>query len=270
MPLVSAPSITQTSGGQNLYAVAGSTGPGGGVTQLIAGTNVTLDPVDGLGVVTVNAAGGGGITSVVGYGNGINVNTIGTAVSVQNSGVTQLTAGTGISLSGSTGNLTVSASQTTGATFGPTSAPLAYQIINTGGSGTVNGNATLNVYSTITSTFGTLLFGQMMNIADTATGGSIGFNLTSSLTALGIVGPNTAATLDTVDGRGCHIVTRSSGGGAGPVVNSLWTTYTDGRVILSFVGTPISSGIVPEGLYNFSIYYLAPLTQTPPLPPNAP
>ena len=33
---------------------------GGGVTQIVAGTNVTISPAGGTGVVTVNAAGGGG------------------------------------------------------------------------------------------------------------------------------------------------------------------------------------------------------------------
>ena len=32
----------------------------GGVTQIVAGTNVTIDPVGGTGAVTINAAGGGG------------------------------------------------------------------------------------------------------------------------------------------------------------------------------------------------------------------
>lgn len=40
---------------------AASNGSGsGGVTQIIAGTNVTISPVGGTGVVTVNASGGGG------------------------------------------------------------------------------------------------------------------------------------------------------------------------------------------------------------------
>ena len=37
---------------------------GGAVTQLVAGTNVTLSPVSGVGVVTINAAGGGGANQV--------------------------------------------------------------------------------------------------------------------------------------------------------------------------------------------------------------
>src|SRR5271170_6876257 len=32
----------------------------GGVTQIIAGTDITVDPTDGLGAVTINSTGGGG------------------------------------------------------------------------------------------------------------------------------------------------------------------------------------------------------------------
>ena len=39
--------------------VAASNGSGGGVTQLVAGTNITLSPPTGLGVVTINSTGGG-------------------------------------------------------------------------------------------------------------------------------------------------------------------------------------------------------------------
>lgn len=40
----------------------GPTGPAGGVSQIVAGTNVTIDPVGGTGVVTINASGAAGTT----------------------------------------------------------------------------------------------------------------------------------------------------------------------------------------------------------------
>jgi hypothetical protein len=110
MPLVSAPTITQTAGGQNLFAVAGSSASGG-VSQLLAGANVTLSPPDGLGVVTVSAAspGASGVTSVTASGAGITATPTTGAVVVANTGVTSLVAGSGIGLSSGSGAVTVSA-----------------------------------------------------------------------------------------------------------------------------------------------------------------
>ena len=65
---VSGASITFTTPpvfGLNCFIIAlygggfGAPGGSGGVTQIVAGTNVTVDPVDGTGVVTINASGGG-------------------------------------------------------------------------------------------------------------------------------------------------------------------------------------------------------------------
>lgn len=83
-----------------------------GVTQIVAGTNVTVSPAGGTGVVTVNSTGGGGggtITAVV-AGTGLSGGGSSGSVTLTNAGVTQLTAGTNITLSGSTGNITISAS----------------------------------------------------------------------------------------------------------------------------------------------------------------
>lgn len=73
----------------------------GGVTQIIAGTNVTISPVGGTGAVTINSTGGG-------------------------AGVTQIIPGTGITVSpvGGTGNVTVSQSPGVGC-FGYVSADVA-------------------------------------------------------------------------------------------------------------------------------------------------
>jgi hypothetical protein len=80
-----------------------------GVTRLIAGTNISLDPSNGVGNVTINAtsSGGGGYTlpaattSVLGgvkVGGGLSV-----AAGVVSANVTQLVAGPGVTLSPSTG-----------------------------------------------------------------------------------------------------------------------------------------------------------------------
>lgn len=82
-----------------------------GVSSLIAGSNITLSPVTGVGAVTVSAAGPTyPVTSVSGSGAGINVTPTTGAVVVSNVGVTSLVAGTNISISASTGAVTVSSS----------------------------------------------------------------------------------------------------------------------------------------------------------------
>jgi hypothetical protein len=47
------------SGGVNLYDIFGAPG-GGAVGQIVAGTNITISPEGGTGIVTINATGGGG------------------------------------------------------------------------------------------------------------------------------------------------------------------------------------------------------------------
>ncbi|MCP4830744.1 MAG: tail fiber protein, partial [Gammaproteobacteria bacterium] len=64
------------------WAVVSGAG-GGGVTQIVAGTNVTVDPVGGTGIVTVNSTGGGG------------------------AGVSSIIAGTGIAVDQATGDVTI-------------------------------------------------------------------------------------------------------------------------------------------------------------------
>src|ERR1700728_435264 len=47
----------------NRLLVSG-TGGSGGVTQIIAGKNITISPVGGTGAVTINASGGGGSSGI--------------------------------------------------------------------------------------------------------------------------------------------------------------------------------------------------------------
>lgn len=109
MSLLPSATFAGPSQAEALWAVAGSTGPGGGVTQLVAGPNITLNPPTGEGVVTISASGGsgGGVTSVTASGAGITATPTTGAVVLANTGVTSLVAGAGISLSGSSGAVTV-------------------------------------------------------------------------------------------------------------------------------------------------------------------
>ena len=68
--------------------------PGGassGVTQIIAGTNVTIDPVSGVGSVTVNASGGGGSLTV--KDEGVDLTTSASSINFTGVGVTATTVG---------------------------------------------------------------------------------------------------------------------------------------------------------------------------------
>ena len=110
MSLLPSATFAGPSQAEALWAVAGSTGPGGGVTQLVAGANITLDPPTGEGVVTINATGGGGggVTSIV-AGPGIGVSSPAGDVTVSNTGVTSIVAGSNITISAGTGGVTINA-----------------------------------------------------------------------------------------------------------------------------------------------------------------
>lgn len=81
-----------------------------GVSQLTAGSNITLNPSGGTGVVEISATTSSAVSSVTGSGSGILVTPTTGAVVVSNTGVTSLTAGSNIALSSSTGAITISSS----------------------------------------------------------------------------------------------------------------------------------------------------------------
>lgn len=105
------PTSYHTHNGIDSPKLTQSSVPSSGVSSLIAGSNITLTPVTGIGDVTVSAAGPTyPVTSVSGSGSGINVSPTTGAIVVSNTGVTSLVAGTNISISGPTGAITVSSS----------------------------------------------------------------------------------------------------------------------------------------------------------------
>jgi hypothetical protein len=113
-----------------------------GVTQLVQGTGIVLSPSGGTGVVTISSTGGGGsVSSVSGSGSGISVSPTTGAVVVQNTGVTSLTAGANVTLSGSAGAVTISATPGAGG-VSQIVAGANVTISPSGGTGTVTINAT--------------------------------------------------------------------------------------------------------------------------------
>jgi hypothetical protein len=65
--------ITITSAATNTLVFSAGTGGGGGVTQIIAGTNITISPTGGTGNVTINSTGGGtGLGTVYTTANNFN------------------------------------------------------------------------------------------------------------------------------------------------------------------------------------------------------
>lgn len=148
-----------------LWAAAGSVGPGGGVTQLVAGTGIILDPSNGDGVVTITATGGGGggggVTSILSGGTGMGVSNPDGAVTLTNTGVTSLIAGAGLAVSGSTGAVTVSAT-----------APYTTGSLNVSGNLTVTGRMlSTNVQGTRASPLVLVPISGGTN----ALGGTVGF-----------------------------------------------------------------------------------------------
>jgi len=111
MSLLPSSTFAGPSTAEALWAAAGAVGPGGGVTQLVAGEGILLDPGTGDGVVTITAtggAGGGGVDSITSGGAGLGVSSPTGSVVLTNTGVTSLIAGPGVTVSGSIGAVTVS------------------------------------------------------------------------------------------------------------------------------------------------------------------
>jgi hypothetical protein len=223
---------------QELWTPAGGGGGGGGagVTQIVAGTNVTISPGSGEGVVTINATGGGGspgVTSIV-AGTGITASAPTGDVTLVNTGVTSLVAGTNVVLSGATGAVTVSVPTSTPSSFVyfgellPTNAPcLASCYTRIGQMVTVSGR--INLTGASGDTDFSLPAGVISQLPPYKTGGESGFTydnvflVTGGIRSDGFVALNAVATAPT--GLLASLVLRIKWSGAG-ATNFVWFTLT--------------------------------------------
>jgi hypothetical protein len=131
-------------------AVAGS-----GVTQIIAGTNVTISPVGGTGAVTVNATGGGTITGVVagtglsgGGSSGSVTLALATPVSIADGGTGTTSTLTGL-VRGSASAMTAAEINGDGTTSGSNALTLA--TVNSNVGSFTNANITVNAKGLVTA-----------------------------------------------------------------------------------------------------------------------
>ncbi len=87
--------ITECPGGLSLLSCDNGGSGGSGVTQIVAGTNVTISPVGGTGTVTINSSGSGGgaVDSVTGL-NTDNADPANPVVKISVDGVTITGSGT--------------------------------------------------------------------------------------------------------------------------------------------------------------------------------
>jgi hypothetical protein len=102
---ISSNTITFTKGDGNTFPITVNTGSGGGVTQLLAGSNITLSPINGLGQVTISSTGGGGFNTATGsygsfYDTTIQTNPVANIPRSMSFNSTDIT--NGVSISGST------------------------------------------------------------------------------------------------------------------------------------------------------------------------
>ena len=172
---------------------SGYSGLAGGVTCIVAGTNVTVSPTNGLGVVTINSTGGGGggatgATGISGFS--------GTQGSTGATGATGISGFSGSGATGATGNpgdrysttsstsLTIASSGTISLTVGTGLAYSAAQSVIIANDGSNYMTGTVNSYNSGTG---------VMSVIITASAGSGTFtswsvNLAGAVGAVGATG----------------------------------------------------------------------------------
>lgn len=274
-------SLDQTTGNITISSTGGGGGGGGTVTSvgilpasntrivvsgspIVSAGNIQLDlavsgvtagvynvptiTVDAYGRVTAAASGSiaGTVTSVAvspGFGiqvTGSPITTAGT-ISIQNTGVTRLSAGTGITLSSSSGNVTVSTSVTGGTV---TSVALSSSTLTVSGSPVVsNGTLVVDLPSTITLAGniagGNLLSNGIMALngsEDLADAGAANVAITASYFSTGAAETATLAA-GTVGQLKTFMMVADLGDMVITVTNAGWKTSGTGTMTFGSIGT---------------------------------
>ena len=192
-----------------------SGGTGSGVTQIVAGTNVTISPSGGTGVVTVNStAGGGGTVTSVASGTGLTggpITTSGT-LSIASTGVSAASYGTASSVPtiavNAQGQIT-SASNTSIAISG----------------GAVSGN----------------IAGNAANVTGTVAIGNGGTGATTAATARTNLGLGTVATQTAPSGTSSQLLANNGSGGFNNVTVGTGLSYSGGTLTSSSSGGTVTS-----------------------------
>jgi hypothetical protein len=219
---------------------------GGGVTQIVAGTNVTISPAGGTGIVTINATGGGGSGTVTNVATGAGltggpITTTGT-ISLATSGVTantygnatvipvltvdtygRVTSATNVAITAGT---VTNVATGTGLTGGPITSTGTISLAtsgvtaNTYGSATVIPVITVDTYGRITSATNTAgTFGTVTSVAGGTglTGGTI---TTSGTLAINTAAPLTWTNTQFFNGSTSNLSTYSTSTGETAVTTS--------------------------------------------------
>lgn len=274
-------SLDQTTGNITISSTGGGGGGGGTVTSvgilpasntrivvsgspIVSAGNIQLDlavsgvtagvyttptiTVDAYGRVTAAASGSvaGTVTSIAvspGFGiqvTGSPITTAGT-ISIQNTGVTRLSAGTGITLSSSSGNVTVSTSVTGGTV---TSVALSSSTLTVSGSPVVsNGTLVVDLPSTITLagniSGGNLLSNGIMVLngsEDLADAGAANVSITASYFSTAAAETATLAA-GTVGQLKTFMMVADLGDMVITVTNAGWKTSGPGTMTFGSIGT---------------------------------